>query len=60
MAEVVVELSGASWREPWARTLTMSDADAKKVAEWLDKILPELIAHTKSGDFPRFGAHVKD
>ena len=60
MAEVVIELSGSSWREPWTRSVTVSAPDATKVAEWLNKIVPELIAHTKSGDFPRFGAHVKD
>ncbi len=60
MADVVIELSESSWREPWTRSVTVSAPDATKVAEWLNKVLPELIAHAKSGDFARFGAYVKD
>lgn len=60
MAEVVIELSGSSWRETWTRSVTVSSQDSKNVAEWLKKVLPDLIAHTKSGDFPRLDVFSKD
>ncbi len=60
MAEVVIELSGSSWREDWTRSVTVCSQDSKNVAEWLKKVLPDLIAHTKSGDFPRLDVRFKD
>lgn len=60
MAELIIELSGSTWREPWTRSTTVSAAEATKVAEWLKKIMPDLIAQEKAGEFPRFDVHVKD
>ena len=60
MAEVSIELSGSSWREPWSRSITIPAPHAKEVADWLENTLPDLIAHTKSGDFPAMNVLVKD
>jgi hypothetical protein len=39
--------------EGWIRRIDLPSAEAKKVAEWLDKILPELVVQAKSGAFYR-------
>jgi hypothetical protein len=58
MSEVVIELSGSNWREPWVRSVPVPEG-ADKVAEWLKQVLPEVIAHAKSGDFPQLDSYVK-
>jgi len=63
MAEVVVELIGQPWTGGgiWTRSVTVSaPEDATKVAEWLKTMLPELIAHAKSGYSARVEVSVKD
>ena len=61
MAEVVIELKAQPWarREPWTRSVTISAPDAAKVAEWLNKILPDLIAQLKGGYFSSVEVSVK-
>jgi len=60
--EVVVELvrvpeaGGASW----SRSLTLPAPEAAKVAEWLDKMLPELIVQAKAGISYRVKASAKE
>jgi len=49
--EVVVRLEGNPWetRTAFTRSVTVCTSDATKLAEWLEKTLPELIAVAKSG-----------
>lgn len=62
MAEVVVKLSGQTWadRDPWTRSIDISGPDAAKVAEWLKKMLPDLVAQAKAGYFTGLEVSVKD
>jgi len=62
MAEVVVKLKAQTWagREPWTRSVDVSGPDATKVAEWLKKMLPDLVAQAKGGYFSGIEVSVKD
>ena len=49
--KVVVRLKGNPWevRAAFTRSVAVCAPDATKLAEWLEKTLPELIAVAKSG-----------
>lgn len=61
MAEVVVELARIPEQGGmgWTRSLTLPAPEAAKIAEWLDKMLPELIVQAKSGISYRVKASAK-